>query len=157
MIISILFSEMTSASEDIVSIETISGYDAIIEHTEEKKNKSKKTTTTVTSKKTIKLNHEETAKIRRKSAQETKQRKNPFEQLFAENKHRFDMSCDKCSYIFESYHVARSHYATAHNNKMGYIKCCNRKLIYPYQIENHLRFHHLGPDKFQYVLNLNWF
>lgn len=81
-----------------------------------------------------------------------KQKKVEFRKLFAENKHRFDMSCDyvSCSSVFESLEEARRHYATEHNSSKGHIKCCNVKLTYRCEVVRHL-YRHLDPNKFKCV------
>lgn len=84
-----------------------------------------------------------------------KQKNEDFQKLFAENKHRFDMTCDNCSSIFESFEEARKHYASEHNNSKGYIKCCNVKLTYRCDIVSHL-YRHVDPDKFKYVDNISY-
>lgn len=71
-----------------------------------------------------------------------------FEKMFAENRHRFDMSCDSCSQSFNSLDEIRNHYASEHNNNNGYIKCCNAKLKYRCQIQQHIA-NHLEPHKFK--------
>lgn len=77
-----------------------------------------------------------------------KQKRNEFVKLFAENKHRFDLSCDNCSTVFESLEEARNHYSNEHNNQKGYIKCCNVKLTYRCEVVRHL-CRHLDPNKFK--------
>lgn len=77
-----------------------------------------------------------------------KQKRVEFKKLFAENKHRFDMTCDSCSKLFETLDEARSHYAVDHNNAKGYIKCCNVKLTYRCEVVRHL-YRHLEPNKFK--------
>lgn len=71
-----------------------------------------------------------------------------FVKLFAENKHRFNMSCDLCPKIFDSIDEARRHYATAHKNPKGYIKCCNAKLTYRSDISKHIN-HHINLSRSQ--------
>lgn len=74
-----------------------------------------------------------------------------FEKLFVENRHRFNLSCDNCSTVFETLEEARRHYPTEHNIAKGYIKCCNSKLKYPCEVVQHLS-RHLHPEKFEYVI-----
>lgn len=45
-----------------------------------------------------------------------------YQKLFDENKHLLDMSCDRCTNVFESLEAARDHYFTEHNVNRGYIK-----------------------------------
>lgn len=77
-----------------------------------------------------------------------KQKRIEFKKLFAENRHRFDMTCDLCTKSFETLDEVRSHYASAHNNAKGYIKCCNVKLTYRCEVVRHL-YRHLDPNKFK--------
>lgn len=77
-----------------------------------------------------------------------KQKRTEFKKLFTENKHRFDLACDSCPTQFDTLDEARSHYATDHNNTKGYIKCCNVKLTYRFEVVRHL-YRHLEPNKFK--------
>ncbi|XP_031629988.1 zinc finger protein 43-like [Contarinia nasturtii] len=77
----------------------------------------------------------------RRQSSQAKQKKIDFEKIFSENKHRFDMSCDVCPKSFDSLDEAKTHYATAHDNPYGYIKCCNLKLNYRCVIKKHLDWH----------------
>lgn len=79
----------------------------------------------------------------------SKEKADDFAQLFAQNRHRFDMSCDHCSESFDTLNDARLHYAQAHKMSKGYIKCCNVKLIYRCNVIEHL-YRHLEPEKFKY-------
>lgn len=90
---------------------------------------------------------------RKRSRQSTtaKQKKNEFEKLFSENMHRFDMLCDLCPKSFHSFDEAKTHYAIVHNNRRGYIKCCNLKFFYRCNILKHLYFH---LEKYKCVLNI---
>lgn len=73
-----------------------------------------------------------------------------FEKLFAEYKHRYDMSCDMCPSVFESVEEARKHYATEHESSKGHIKCCNIKQRCRSEIKRHLN-RHLNSDMYKYV------
>lgn len=64
-----------------------------------------------------------------------------FDEIFAEHKHRFDLSCDSCSTIFETLNEARMHYARKHKNKHGYIKCCDIKFSVRSSLLTHLKRH----------------
>lgn len=77
-----------------------------------------------------------------------KQKNLDFKKLFADNLHRFDMTCDLCSETFTTLNDARSHYTNAHNNTKGYIKCCNTKLTYRCEIVYHL-YRHIEPEKYK--------
>lgn len=72
-----------------------------------------------------------------------------FRTLFDENKHLFDLNCDHCSNVFESFNECRAHYLNAHNISKGYIKCCGLKLHFPCHVEAHLD-RHLRPNKHKY-------
>lgn len=76
--------------------------------------------------------------------------KKQFEKLFVEYKHMFDMKCDvaKCSATFETLDAARKHYATKHNNPLGYIKCCGSQLRYPSRVVQHLQ-RRINSDKYK--------
>lgn len=65
--------------------------------------------------------------------------------FIAEN---FDMSCDHCDAIFISFHDARNHYKESHNDKKGYIKCCNIKLKELWIVTDHINSH-LNPANFK--------
>lgn len=53
----------------------------------------------------------------------------------------FDMSCDKCDAMFESYAHARRHYLSEHGNPKGYLKCCNKKMRTLAAIDDHIQWH----------------
>lgn len=89
-------------------------------------------------------------KSRNEMRESAKQKQINFDKLLAEHRHRFDMSCDLCSTIFDSLDDARLHYASEHNNLMGYIKCCKAKLKHRSQVVDHLD-RHLNPNKIKYV------
>lgn len=67
-------------------------------------------------------------------------------QFIAEN---FDMTCDRCDAVFISFIQARKHYKDAHDDKKGYIKCCNVKLREKWIITDHINSH-LNPGNFKY-------
>lgn len=89
-------------------------------------------------------------KSRHEMRKSAKQKQINFDKLLAEHRHRFDMSCDFCSKTFDSLDDARLHYASEHNNPMGYIKCCKAKLKHRNQVVQHLD-RHLNPNKLKYV------
>lgn len=68
-----------------------------------------------------------------------------YEKFIAEN---FDMSCDQCDSVFNSFGDARHHYRENHNEKKGYIKCCRMKLREMWIVVDHINSH-LNPSKFQ--------
>lgn len=73
------------------------------------------------------------------------QKDSNFEKYFAEHKHYFDMKCDHCPKVFESFEEAKSHYASEHRNPQGYIRCCGLKIKFRYKVKEHLK-RHLDPD-----------
>lgn len=68
-----------------------------------------------------------------------------YEKFMADN---FDMSCDQCDSVFDSFRDARSHYRENHDEKKGYIKCCSTKLRELWSVVDHINSH-LNPSKFQ--------
>lgn len=62
----------------------------------------------------------------------------------------FDMRCDHedCDAVFISFHDARRHYKEFHNDKKGYIKCCNIKLRELWIVTDHINSH-LNPANFK--------
>lgn len=68
-----------------------------------------------------------------------------FAALVNENKHLFDMSCDLCPRVFETFDEAQSHYSDIHDTPNGYIKCCGSKLAHQCKVEKHLK-RHLEPE-----------
>lgn len=40
----------------------------------------------------------------------------------------FDMSCDQCDVMFESFPHAKRHYLSEHSEPKGYLKCCSKKM-----------------------------
>lgn len=81
----------------------------------------------------------------------SKKNNQEYQNLFNENKHLFDMSCDCCSKLFESLDEARAHYLSEHDNPKGYIKSISgRKLLFRCNIVQHLE-RHSNPEKFKYV------
>ncbi|XP_031634974.1 zinc finger protein 91-like [Contarinia nasturtii] len=77
-----------------------------------------------------------------------KNRRIEFKNLFYEHKHRFDMTCDLCSHVFDTLSDARNHYNYAHGNPRGYIKCCNNKLWFRCEVIKHIQ-RHLNPNKYK--------
>lgn len=65
--------------------------------------------------------------------------------FIAEN---FDMNCDHCDAVFATFHDARRHYREQHNEKKGYIKCCNIKLRELWIVVDHINSH-LNPSNFK--------
>lgn len=58
----------------------------------------------------------------------------------------FNMSCDFCDIILESFQHARTHYLLEHGDSKGYLKCCDIKLRTITTISDHIKFHQ-DPDK----------
>lgn len=75
----------------------------------------------------------------------TKSENQQYHKFIAEN---FDMSCDHCEAVFITFHDARSHYKEFHNDKKGYIKCCNIKLRELWIVTDHINSH-LNPSNFK--------
>lgn len=53
----------------------------------------------------------------------------------------FDMSCDQCEAMFESFPHARRHYLSDHGDSKGYIKCCSKKMKSLTAIDEHIQWH----------------
>lgn len=53
----------------------------------------------------------------------------------------FDMSCDQCDVMFDSYPHAKRHYLSEHSEPKGYIKCCNKKMKSLAAIDDHIQWH----------------
>lgn len=53
----------------------------------------------------------------------------------------FDMSCDQCETMFESFPDAKRHYLREHSEPKGYIKCCGKKIRSLTTIEEHIQGH----------------
>lgn len=68
-----------------------------------------------------------------------------YKRFIAEN---FDMKCDQCTAIFISFHDARQHYRELHDDKKGYLKCCNMKLRELWIVTDHINSH-LNPANFK--------
>lgn len=70
----------------------------------------------------------------------------------------FDMSCDCCDAMFQSFPEAKRHYLSEHSEPKGYIKCCGKKMRSLTAIEEHIQGHK-NPDslkcsvQFLFVLN----
>lgn len=75
----------------------------------------------------------------------TKSENEQYNRFIAEN---FDMSCDHCETVFISFHDARRHYKEIHNEKKGYLKCCNIKLRELWILTDHISSH-LNPSNFK--------
>lgn len=61
----------------------------------------------------------------------------------------FDMSCDLCDIMFESFPHAKRHYLSTHETK-GYIKCCNKKMRTLLAINDHIQWHK-NPESLKYI------
>lgn len=61
-------------------------------------------------------------------------------------KANFDMSCEQCHEMFESFQDARKHYIVAHNETRGYIRCCGIKLKSLLTVSEHIDMH-ISPDR----------
>lgn len=83
---------------------------------------------------------------------QTKKNNKEYQQLFSENKHIFDMSCDVCAKVFKSLEEARTHYLCEHGNSKGYIKCGRRRVMLRCQVVDHIT-RHLYPEKFKCVFH----
>lgn len=59
----------------------------------------------------------------------------------------FNMTCEICSYEFESFLDARHHYRRVHD-KAGYLPCCNKRLFNRSSVLDHIKVH-LDPDTFR--------
>lgn len=70
-----------------------------------------------------------------------------FRRFMADN---FDMNCDRCDVVFTTFHDARRHYKDLHNEKKGYIKCCETKLNEFWLVIDHIQSH-LNPKIFKLV------
>lgn len=53
----------------------------------------------------------------------------------------FDMSCDVCDVMFESFSHAKRHYLSEHGDAKGYIKCCSKKMRTLAAIDEHVQWH----------------
>lgn len=53
----------------------------------------------------------------------------------------FDMSCDQCDMMFESFLHAKRHYLSEHGDGKGYIKCCSKKMKTLAAIDDHVQWH----------------
>lgn len=78
----------------------------------------------------------------------TKSDDDQYKKFIAEN---FDMTCDNCEAIFLTFHDARRHYKELHDDKKGYIKCCNIKLRELWIVMDHINSH-LNPSNFKYFI-----
>lgn len=53
----------------------------------------------------------------------------------------FDMSCDQCDVMFESFPHAKRHYLSKHGEPKGYLKCCSKKMRSLGAIDDHIHWH----------------
>lgn len=53
----------------------------------------------------------------------------------------FDMTCDQCEVMFESFFMAKRHYLSEHNEPKGYLKCCGLKFKSMLAIDKHIDWH----------------
>lgn len=53
----------------------------------------------------------------------------------------FDMSCDQCDVMFDSFTHAKRHYLSEHSEPKGYIKCCSKKMKSLVKIDEHIQWH----------------
>lgn len=81
------------------------------------------------------------------TAEGTKTADDSHIRFMAEN---FDMTCDLCETTFISFRDARSHYRHTHDDKKGYVKCCNTKLRKLWMVTDHINSH-LNPYIYRYV------
>lgn len=80
--------------------------------------------------------------------EETKPANDHYNKFIAEN---FDMSCDQCDTVFVSLYDARLHYKEKHNEKKGYIKCCQLKLREFWTVTDHIESHINPVNKWVFV------
>lgn len=69
-----------------------------------------------------------------------------YTRFIAEN---FDLSCDICHFKCATFYEAKRHYKDAHDEKNGYIKCCNLKLHQFWRVTDHINSSHLNPKMFK--------
>lgn len=62
----------------------------------------------------------------------------------------FNMNCDFGCMSFNSLKMASAHYTSEHNNKYGYVRCCDIKLRTNPHVMDHIQWH-INPDTFRYV------
>lgn len=60
----------------------------------------------------------------------------------------FNMGCDGCDVVLESFQHAKSHYESVHNESKGYVRCCEFKLKSLREIYEHITWHQ-NPDAFK--------
>lgn len=53
----------------------------------------------------------------------------------------FNMACDACETMFDSFSHAKAHYLTEHNEPKGYVRCCDIKMKTLLAIDEHIRWH----------------
>lgn len=66
----------------------------------------------------------------------------------------FDMNCDECDFVFETFYDAKRHYRDLHNQKKGYIKCCDMKLNELWLVVDHINSH-LNPKVYGYGFSIH--
>lgn len=90
-------------------------------------------------------------KTEEKKKKRKKNSKKEFKNMFNDNRHLFDMSCDCCEKTFKSLDEARVHYTSEHNKARGYIKSTSgSKLVHRSKVTEYVA-RHLNPDQFKYV------
>lgn len=60
----------------------------------------------------------------------------------------FDLRCDLCTAELKTLSETLDHYADEHDLPNGYMKCCDLKLKFRFQVEDHVRWH-LDPNVFR--------
>lgn len=60
----------------------------------------------------------------------------------------FDMSCDQCDKIFDTFFTAKRHYLSEHKEPKGYVKCCGMKFKSLLAIDKHIDWHK-NPESFK--------
>lgn len=63
----------------------------------------------------------------------------------------FDMSCDQCDAMFQSFPDAKRHYMSEHSEPKGWIKCCGKKMRSLTTIEEHIEGHQ-NPQSLKYEI-----
>lgn len=64
----------------------------------------------------------------------------------------FTMQCDLCNLNevkFESFQMAKQHYAKEHG-VVGYLICCDKKFVKPKTVDDHFKWH-INPEYHKYV------
>lgn len=60
----------------------------------------------------------------------------------------FNMSCELCTIVFDSFRDVCSHYPDAHGVYRGYVKCCERKFFIRDTAIEHINWHS-NPEMFK--------